>query len=154
MTRSRTALAAAVLLAAPALGAPLVAWDTDESAARFWRSAHKADFFALSNHFVSQDNKIYCGPASSVVVLNALRLRKREELPQDRRPITAADMAWLPPGFDPFLSKYTPNNVPIEGAKTAAEVLGKPIEIEGEWRGISACSSGNSGRCFARTACP
>ena len=88
----------------------------------------------LSNHFVSQDNKIYCGPASSAIVLNALRLGKREGLPQDRRPIAAADMSWLPTGFDPFLGKYTPNNVLIDGTKTVAEVLGKPIEIEGEWR--------------------
>ena len=49
MTRFWTVLAIAVLLAAPASGAPLVAWDTDESAARFSRSAHKADFFTLSH---------------------------------------------------------------------------------------------------------
>ena len=134
MTRFWTVLAVAVLSVAPASGAPLVAWDSEESAARFSRSAHKADFFALSNHFVSQDNKIYCGPASSAIVLNALRLGKREGLPQDRRAIAAADMAWLPAGLDPFLGKYTPNNVLIDGTKTVAEVLGKPIEIGGEWR--------------------
>ena len=134
MTRLWTVLVVAVLSVAPASGAPLVEWDTDESAARFSRSAHKADFFALSNHFVSQDNKVYCGPASSAIVLNALRLGKREGLPQDRRAIAAADMSWLPTGFDPFLGKYTPNNVLIDGTKTVAEVLGKPIEIGGEWR--------------------
>ena len=132
MTRFWTVLAVAVLLAAPASGTRLVEWDTDESAARFSSSAHKADFFALSNHFVSQDNRIYCGPASSAIVLNALRLGKRGGLPQDRRAIAAEDMAWLPEGFDPFLGKYTPNNVLIAGTKSVAEVLGKPVEIEGE----------------------
>ena len=124
----------AVLLTARAVAAPLVEWTSEESLDRFTRSAHKADFFPLSNHFVSQDNKIYCGPASSAIVLNALRLGKRDELPRDRSPIAAKDMAWLPEGFDPFLGKYTPNNVLMTGTKTVAEVLGKPIEIEGEWK--------------------
>ena len=124
----------AVLLATQAVAAPLVEWTSEESALRFARSAHKTDFFPLSNHFVSQDNRIYCGPASSAIVLNALRLGKREGLPQDRRAITAEDMAWLPDGFDPFLGKYTPNNVLIAGTKSVAEVLGKPIEIDGEWK--------------------
>ena len=132
MTRFWVISAVAVLFSMQAVAAPLVEWTSEESVARFSRSAHKADFFSLSNHFVSQDNRIYCGPASSAIVLNALRLGKREGLPQDRRPIAAEDMAWLPEGFDPFLGKYTPNNVLIAGTKTVAEVLGKPIEIEGE----------------------
>ncbi|MCY3670119.1 MAG: hypothetical protein OXH14_03470, partial [Alphaproteobacteria bacterium] len=101
----------ALLLSTGAAAVPLVEWTSEESAARFASSSHKADFFPLSNHFVSQDNRIYCGPASSAIVLNALRLGKREGLPQDRRAIAAKDMAWLPDGFDPFLGKYTPNNV-------------------------------------------
>lgn len=124
----------AFLLSTAAAAAPLIKWTSEESAARFASSAYKADFFSLSNHFVSQDNRIYCGPASSAIVLNALRLGKREGLPQDRRAIAAEDMAWLPDGFDPFLGKYTPNNVLTAGTKSVAEVLGKPIEIEGEWK--------------------
>ena len=124
----------ALLLSTGAAAVPLVEWTSEESAARFASSSHKADFFPLSNHFVSQDNRIYCGPASSAIVLNALRLGKREGLPQDRRAIAAEDMAWLPDGFDPFLGKYTPNNVLTAGTKSVAEVLGKPIEIEGEWK--------------------
>ena len=132
MTKFRIVLSITVLLAMPAASAPLVEWSSEESVERFSRSSHRTDFFQLSNHFVSQDNKIYCGPASSAIVLNALRLGKREGLPQDRRPIAPGDLAWIPAGFDPFLDKYTPNNVLIEGVKTVAEVLGKPIEIEGE----------------------
>ncbi|MCY4589351.1 MAG: phytochelatin synthase [Alphaproteobacteria bacterium] len=130
----RVAVAAGIMYAAPAAGATLVEWSSEESAERFSRAEHKVDFFPLSNHFVGQDNRIYCGPASSAIVLNALRLGKREGLPQDRSAIDTEDMAWLPVGFDPFLGKYTPNNVLTEGTKTVAEVLGKPIEIAGEWK--------------------
>ncbi len=128
------AVAASVMYAAPAAGTPLVEWSSEESVARLSRAEHKVDFFPLSNNFISQDNRIYCGPASSAIVLNALRLGKREGLPQDRRAIDPADMAWLPVGFDPFLGKFTPNNVLIQGTKSVAEVLGKPIEIAGEWK--------------------
>ena len=71
-----------------------VAWESGESAARLSRSAHKTDFFPLSNNYVSQDNKIFCGPTSSAIVLNALRLGRREGLPEDRQSI-ARDRARL-----------------------------------------------------------
>ena len=112
--------------------AALVEWDSEESLERLARSSHKKDFFPLSNHFVSQDNKIFCGPASSATVLNALRLRKREGLPQDELSITSDERAWLPEAFNPFFGKYTPNNVLNDRTKSRVEVLGKPIEIEGE----------------------
>ena len=110
----------------------LVEWTSGESAERLSRSAHKTDFFALSNHFISQDNSIFCGPVSSAIVLNALRLGKREGLPRDRASITEDEMGWLWPGADPFYEKYTPNNVLNESTKTKLEVLGKPILIDGE----------------------
>ena len=50
--------------------AALVEWQSGESAERFSRSSHKTDFFPLSNHFISQDNSIFCGPVSSAIVLN------------------------------------------------------------------------------------
>ena len=110
----------------------LVEWDSEESLERLARSSHKKDFFPLSNHFVSQDNKIFCGPASSATVLNALRLRKREGLPQDELSIANDERAWLPEDFNPFFGKYTPNNILNDRTKSRVEVLGKPIEIEGE----------------------
>ena len=112
--------------------ANLVEWASGESAERLSRSSHKTDFFALSNHFISQDNSIFCGPVSSTIVLNALRLGRREGLPRDRRSIAEDEMAWLPQGADPFYEKYTPNNVLNEGTKARVEVLGKPIVIDGE----------------------
>ena len=112
--------------------ANLAEWNSGESAERLSRSSHKTDFFALSNHFISQDNSIFCGPVSSAIVLNALRLGKRKGLPRDRRSIAEDEMAWLPHGVDPFYGKYTPNNVLTEWTKTRLEVLGKPVLINGE----------------------
>ena len=112
--------------------AALVEWQSREGAERFSRSAHRTDFFPLSNHFISQDNAIFCGPVSSAIVLNALRLGKREGLPRDRSSIAENEMAWLRKGADPFYGKYTPNNVLSERTKTRLEVLGKPILIKGE----------------------
>ena len=110
----------------------LVEWASAESGVRLSRSSHKTDFFPLSNHFISQDNSIFCGPVSSAIVLNALRLGKREGLPRDRSSIAEDEMAWLWKGADPFYGKYTPNNVLTERTKTRLEVLGKPILIGGE----------------------
>ena len=113
-------------------GAPLVSWQSGESVERFSRSSHRTDFFPLSNHFISQDNSIFCGPVSSAIVLNALRLGRKDGLPKDRRSIARDELAWLPEGADPFYGKYTPNNVLNERTKSRLEVLGKPILIEGD----------------------
>ena len=112
--------------------AVLVAWASGESVERLSRSSHKADFFPLSNHFISQDNSIFCGPVSSAIVLNALRLGRQDGLPRDRSSIADDEMAWLWKGADPFYGKYTPNNVLNERTKTRLEVLGKPILIDGD----------------------
>ena len=125
----------AVLISAGAqAGAPpeLVEWESGESIRRLARSAHKTDFFPLSNHFVSQDNKIFCGPVSSAIVLNALRLGRKQGLPEDRASIAESERAFLPEGFNPFFGKYTPGNVLTERTKSRIEVLGKPIEIGGK----------------------
>ena len=110
----------------------LIEWDSAESAERLFRSSHIQDFFPLSNHFVSQDNKIFCGLASSAMVLNALRLGGKAGLPQDERSIREEERAWLPEGLNPFFGKYTANNVLSDETKTRSEVLGKPVEIAGE----------------------
>ena len=109
----------------------LVGWESGESERRLARSVHKTDFFRLSNNFVSQDNSIFCGPVSSAIVLNALRLGRRDGLPEDRRSIAEDERAWLPKGHNPFFGKYTPGNVLNDRTKKRIEVLGKPIEIGG-----------------------
>ena len=112
----------------------LVEWDSEESIQRLSRSSHKADFFPLSNHFVSQENKIFCGLASSVIVLNALRLRQKEGLPQDKKSIEKKERKWLPVDFNPFLEKYTSNNILNDQTKKKIEMLGKPIQINDEMK--------------------
>ena len=113
-------------------GSPvLVNWTAPASLARLARSAHKVDFFPLSNHFVGQDNKIFCGPTSVAIVLNALRPR-HPDAPLTTHSLTPEDRAWMRPGSNPFLRKYTPHNVLTEQTKTRLEVLGKPLVIDGK----------------------
>ena len=112
----------------------LVPWDSKESAQRLSRSSHKQDFFPLSNHFVSQSNKIFCGLASVSIVLNALRLGRKKNLPQDKQSIKEEELVWLSKGFDPFFGKYTENNVLNDQTKKKIEILGKPIEIQGKMK--------------------
>ena len=54
----------------------LVGWNTAEGQSRLARSAHKTDFFQLANNFQPQANPLYCGIASSVIVLNTMRLNR------------------------------------------------------------------------------
>ena len=110
----------------------LVEWDSEESKDRLFRSSHNADFFPLSNHFISQNNKIFCGLVSSAIILNALRLGKKENLPQDTQSISENDLVWLPENVNPFFGKYTPNNVLNDKVKKKIEVLGKPIKVNGD----------------------
>ncbi len=112
----------------------LVKWNSQESSSRLFRSTHNRDFFPLSNNFVSQNNKIFCGLASSSMVLNALRLGKAKGLPEDRGSIGQDELAWLPEDFNPFLGKYTSGNVLNDRTKKRIEVLGKPIEINGDMK--------------------
>ena len=54
----------------------LVGWNTEEGKSRLASSAYKTDFFQLAHNFQPQANPLYCGVASSVIVLNALRLSR------------------------------------------------------------------------------
>ncbi len=63
------AIDAAVPFASP----DLVAWYTTEGQERLWQSRAKTDFFQLAHTYQPQINPLYCGIASSVMVLNAIR---------------------------------------------------------------------------------
>lgn len=52
----------------------IVAWDTREGRDRLMRSEYKNDYFQLAHNFQPQANPLYCGIASSVIVLNSMRL--------------------------------------------------------------------------------
>ena len=54
----------------------IVSWNSQQGQQRLLRSTHKNDYFQLAHHFQPQANPLYCGIASSVIVLNALRMKK------------------------------------------------------------------------------
>lgn len=54
----------------------IVSWNSQQGQQRLLRSKYKNDYFQLAHHFQPQVNPLYCGIASSVIVLNAMRLKK------------------------------------------------------------------------------
>jgi hypothetical protein len=54
----------------------LVPWNSKEGIRRLERSKYKGSFYQLAHHFQPQINPLYCGVATSVIVLNALRAPK------------------------------------------------------------------------------
>jgi hypothetical protein len=106
--------------------AVLVPWSSSEGVLRLERSKAKADFFRLANHFETQKNRLFCGPASGVIVLNAFRLGNAD-LPADKATFDTAFLEKLPKDFSPFFPKYTQNNFfneATESVKTQAAVCG------------------------------
>jgi hypothetical protein len=134
---------AAMTLAAPLLGlvlslapaAPppagaLIPFASPESEKRLARAAAKVDFFRLANHFESQQNLGYCGPASATIVLNALRADDATVTkPRDPGLFPAEYRKMLPPGMDPVFARYTQSTFFDEqttGVKTRDQFFGKP----------------------------
>ena len=70
--------------------------------------------------------------ASVAIVLNALRLGRKKNLPEDQGSIEKEELIWLPKGFNPFFGKYTANNILTDQTKKKVEILGKPIQIKGK----------------------
>lgn len=123
-----------LLLPAPSFAAGtsviLTPWNSPEGIERLERTPYKTDFYALVNYFEAQENKIYCGLASSAIVLNALRLSTPEiKKPQDQSLLPLAKRRYLPKGFDPIFERYTQNNLYNSQTKSEMEVLGKPVTI-------------------------
>lgn len=52
----------------------LVNWDTPEGIKRLERSDYREPFFRLANYYQPQMNPLYCGIATSVMILNAMRI--------------------------------------------------------------------------------
>lgn len=108
----------------------LVLWQSPEGIARLAASQHKVDFFKLANHFESQSNKLFCGPTSAAIVLNALRVRNSSlDLPQDKTLLSKQDLTHLPQknNWSPFYQRYTQNNVLDLSPKSRSRVLGQPV---------------------------
>ena len=111
-------------------GAGVVAFTDPESMTRLGRSQHKVDFFHLANQFEGQTNKIFCGPTTAAIVLNALRAdNDRIEKPTDPTLLPAELRGKGRPGFDPLYHRYTQHDIfddRTEAVKTRAQVLGQP----------------------------
>ncbi|MCC7446747.1 MAG: hypothetical protein IT324_04985 [Anaerolineae bacterium] len=54
----------------------LVTWNSEEGLNRLCRSKFKQSFYQLVHHFQPQINPLYCGIATAVILLNAMRLPK------------------------------------------------------------------------------
>lgn len=106
----------------------VIRWNSDEGIYRLENSQYKTDFFSLANHFESQENKLFCGPASATIVLNALRVRNGPiKPPHDKTVIKNNELLYLPKGdWSPFYHRYTQNNIFLNSPKSRIEVLGKP----------------------------
>jgi hypothetical protein len=62
--------------AAQAGGPVMVTWNSEEGRRRLARASASNDFFQLAHAFVPQENPIYAGPATMVMILNAMRMPK------------------------------------------------------------------------------
>jgi hypothetical protein len=93
--------------------------------ARLARSSARADFPHLANEFESQENRAFCGVASAVVVLNALRARdERFPKPEDARLAPAGSFP-----FDPLFHRFTQADFftpATDAIKRKDEILGTP----------------------------
>jgi hypothetical protein len=112
--------------AAPAL----VAFATPESIARLDRAAAKVDFFRLANHFESQVNLGYCGPATTTIILNTLRADNSAVVkPKDPALFPSEYRKNLPPGMEPVFARYTQStffDAETVSVKTRDQFFGKP----------------------------
>lgn len=119
----------------------IIYWNTMESMQRFGESRYKKDFFNLSNFFESQANKLFCGPTSATIVLNALRLHSEYKKPKDVSSLTLFERNTLLKrvSSSPFYEKYTVNNIFVSKTKSRDAVLG----------GLFVDSSGKQVRNFS-----
>jgi hypothetical protein len=115
---------------APLAKVALVRFDEPESAVRLERSRHKADFFRLVNQFEPQVNGGFCGLASGVIVLNALRVDvPSDDKPRDTSSIPPEFAKKIPSRFDPFFARYTQAtfmDARFESVKPRAVFFGQP----------------------------
>ena len=136
---ANAAPAAAPAPAATAVPAPtavpqpppgVVPFASTESIKRLERAEAKVDFFHLANHFESQINLGYCGPATATIVLNVLRADNTTiAKPRDPGLFPADYRKMLPPGLDPVFARYTQStffDAATVSVKTRDQFFGKP----------------------------
>lgn len=121
---------AAAPQAASAARVALVPFASSEGLARLARSPDRVDFGHLANAFEGQENIAFCGVASSVIVLNALRDRDGHfEKPKDDRLLPKSWGVELRPGLELLYHRYTQGDFftpETDAVKRRDEVLGQP----------------------------
>lgn len=126
--RSFLALTLVLTLGSTALASErTTAWTSKQSLSHFDR-ADKTDFFALSNQFEAQINKLYCGPTSAVMVLNALRINNPAFQKPTEPKYYQGNTNTLPDGMNPVFERYTQDqffNANTDAIKTKAQVFGE-----------------------------
>lgn len=122
---------------APSPAAPhaqaLVALRSPEGLARLARTRHKATFAALASHFEPQENRVFCGPASATIVLNALRVAEVQEPEAGGGPIPdpSAGRCRASTGCARY-AQSTFFTAATDAVKTRHQVLGEPVPGVGE----------------------
>ncbi|MCB0327398.1 MAG: phytochelatin synthase family protein [Bdellovibrionales bacterium] len=123
----------------------LVSFSSPMGQKMFQESQHKTDFFVLSNNFESQNNKVFCGPASATIVLNSLyedELRDQSlKVSPDIQPMLNADSKYIGKKDDELaqvaFNRFTQNNifdVKDSKVKSRAQVWGAPMpEGKADW---------------------
>jgi len=79
----------------------LLNWNTQDGLSRLTHASYSTDFYQLAHHYQPQQNGLYCGIASSVIVLNALRAGRRKIPSQQTQEIS------IPPTFGGGSIPYT-----------------------------------------------
>ncbi|WED23670.1 phytochelatin synthase family protein [Vibrio sp. JC009] len=123
-------LAVTLATAFNAFAAP-VYFGTGESFDRLVSSQHKTDFARLANFYEAQENKVFCGVASTVIVLNALKVKELDaatEIPYDNSLVATHEKGYFPTknNWQPYFHRYTQNTVLTKSPKTRLEIMGKP----------------------------
>ena len=136
-TKTTAALTTSLLLLTGAAWAAPLDWASPEGVNRLSQSTNKQDVFTLAPQFEGQMNKVDCGVASAVIVLNALRAGKEHvDIPVDTSGVSAEERQYLPHknGWTPFWHRYTQNVVLGTGPKSRLEIFGKPVTEGGSPR--------------------
>jgi hypothetical protein len=107
-------------------------WDSAEGKARLFRSENARGFFSLAPFFQPQLSPVYCGVASAVMVLNALRC------PTDLAPLDSALPVIVPETGQPIAlraySQLSFLNSSTEAVKRKAVIEYRDKDAAGKYR--------------------
>lgn len=108
----------------------IVNWNSQEGIKRLVRSKNKQDFYQLANFFQPQINPLYCGIATSTIVLNAMRMSKGNVPSQEKLEIKKPQIYGGDSIPYPAYSQYTFLNEKTEKIKARTIIELKNITPE------------------------